>query len=47
MVTRAPTDCMCRPCTAIDQDDVLPSEFSGYNNAKDMLKTFIAKNYKK
>merc|ERR1712018_1026654 len=47
MVTRAPTDCMCRPCTAIDDENVLPSEFSGYSNAKDMLKTFISKNYKK
>merc|ERR1712088_1076027 len=30
MVTRAPADCMCRPCTALEDDNVMPSEIADY-----------------
>ncbi|XP_037285502.2 cuticle-tanning hormone bursicon [Rhipicephalus microplus] len=29
LVTRAPVECMCRPCTAPDEASVLPQEFVG------------------
>ncbi|KAG8182264.1 hypothetical protein JTE90_004720 [Oedothorax gibbosus] len=28
IVTRAPVECMCRPCTAVDEASVHPQEFS-------------------
>ena len=47
MVTRAPADCMCRPCTALEDDNVMPSEIAGYINADDMLKHFVSIKYQK
>lgn len=29
LITRAPVECMCRPCTAPDESSVLPQEFVG------------------
>ena len=47
MVTRAPADCMCRPCTALDDENVTPSELDGYTNAEEMLKHFVSIKYQK
>ena len=47
MITRAPADCMCRPCTALEDDNVMPSEIAGYINADDMLKHFVSIKYQK
>merc|ERR1712223_1190501 len=47
MVTRAPADCMCRPCTALEDDNVMPSEIADYSNADDMLKHFVSIKYQK
>merc|ERR1711994_366586 len=30
LVTRAPADCMCRPCNAVEETSVMPSEIAGY-----------------
>ncbi|XP_040572364.1 bursicon [Lepeophtheirus salmonis] len=30
VTTKAPSDCMCRPCTAIEQGTVLASDIAGY-----------------
>ena len=39
-MTKAPADCMCRPCTAVEED-VMPSEMVGYADPGSMMKTFI------
>ena len=28
VVTRAPVDCMCRPCTAVEESAVMPQEIA-------------------
>ncbi len=41
LTTRAPADCMCRPCTAVE-DDVTASEIAaGYADPGSMIKSFI------
>lgn len=30
VVTKAPVDCMCRPCTGVDEGSILPQEMAGY-----------------
>lgn len=30
VVTRAPVDCMCRPCTAVEESAVMPQEIARY-----------------
>ena len=41
LVTKAPADCMCRPCTAVE-DEVTASEVSaGYSDPGSMLKSFV------
>ena len=47
MVTRAPAECMCRPCTALEDDTVTPGEIAEYSNADDMLKHFVSIKYQK
>ena len=47
MVTRAPADCMCRPCTALDDENITPSEIDGYSNAEEMMKHFVSIKYQK
>eukprot|EP00095_Tigriopus_kingsejongensis_P004041 maker-scaffold5_size1054832-snap-gene-5.11 protein:Tk04041 transcript:maker-scaffold5_size1054832-snap-gene-5.11-mRNA-1 annotation:"bursicon alpha" len=39
-LTKAPANCMCRPCTAVE-DEVMPSDIAGYSNTKSMMKSFI------
>ena len=40
-MTKAPADCMCRPCTAVE-DEVTASEVSaGYSDPGSMLKSFV------
>jgi len=40
LVTKAPADCMCRPCTAVE-DDVTASEMAAFADPKSMMKSFI------
>lgn len=30
VVTKAPVDCMCRPCTTLDEGSVMPGEMAGF-----------------
>ncbi|CAG7822319.1 unnamed protein product [Allacma fusca] len=30
VVTKAPADCMCRPCTSVDEGSIIPQEISGF-----------------
>merc|ERR550534_2037692 len=41
LVTRAPADCMCRPCNAVEDTSVLPSELAGYADAAGMMSNFV------
>ncbi|XP_021966563.1 bursicon [Folsomia candida] len=36
IVTKAPVDCMCRPCTAVDEGSIMPQEMAGYMDAMDV-----------
>jgi hypothetical protein len=47
LVTRAPADCMCRPCTAVDETSVIPSELSGYADAANMITNYGSMSFKK
>merc|ERR1711970_557516 len=40
LVTRAPADCMCRPCTAVEEGSIMASELSGYVDAGQLVKSF-------
>ena len=41
LVTKAPADCMCRPCTAVE-DEVTASEVTaGYSDPGSMLRSFV------
>ncbi len=40
LVTKAPADCMCRPCTAVE-DEVMASEIAGFADPGAMMKSFI------
>ncbi|XP_026465660.1 bursicon, partial [Ctenocephalides felis] len=30
VITKAPLDCMCRPCTSIEESAIIPQEIAGY-----------------
>ena len=47
LVTRAPADCMCRPCTAVDETSVIPSELAGYADAANMITNYGSMSFKK
>ena len=47
LVTRAPADCMCRPCTAVDESNVMPSELAGYADSSNMISQFGSMSFKK
>merc|ERR1712061_553899 len=47
LVTKAPADCMCRPCTAVDESSVMPSELAGYADNSNMLSQFGSMSFKK
>merc|ERR1712123_212274 len=40
LVTRAPADCMCRPCTAVEEGSIMASELSGFVDAGQLVKSF-------
>merc|ERR1712211_128970 len=39
LVTRAPAECMCRPCTAVEEGSIMVSELSGYVDAGQLVKS--------
>ena len=47
LVTKAPADCMCRPCTAVDESSVMPSELAGYADSSNMISQFGSMSFKK
>ena len=47
LVTRAPAECMCRPCTAVDEASVMPSEIVGYADAANMISSFGSMTFQK
>jgi len=40
LITRAPADCMCRPCTAVEEGSIMASELSGFVDAGQLVKSF-------
>nr|CAD7592892.1 unnamed protein product [Timema genevievae] len=32
VTTKAPIDCMCRPCTTVEESAIIPQEIAGYEN---------------
>lgn len=32
VVTKAPLECMCRPCTGVEESAVIPQEIAGYTD---------------
>nr|UES72898.1 bursicon alpha 1 [Carausius morosus] len=32
VTTKAPLDCMCRPCTSVEESAVIPQEIAGYSD---------------
>ena len=42
LVTKAPSDCMCRPCTAVE-DEVKANDMSaaGYSDPGALMKSFV------
>merc|ERR1711934_384077 len=46
LVTKAPADCMCRPCTAVDESSIMPSEISGYSDPSSMIASYGSMSFK-
>jgi len=40
LVTKAPAECMCRPCTTIEDSSIMPSEIAAYADAGQIIKSF-------
>jgi hypothetical protein len=38
---------MCRPCTAVEEGNVVPSEIAGFSDPKSMLSHFSVMKYQK
>uniref|UniRef100_A0A1A9W2N9 Bursicon n=1 Tax=Glossina brevipalpis TaxID=37001 RepID=A0A1A9W2N9_9MUSC len=32
VLTKAPLECMCRPCTSIEESGIVPQEIAGYSD---------------
>jgi len=47
LVTKAPAECMCRPCNKVDESSIMPSELAGYADASNMISNFGSMSYKK
>ncbi|KAI5639471.1 DAN domain-containing protein [Phthorimaea operculella] len=45
VTTKAPLECMCRPCGMIDESSIIPQELVGYNDDSPLHNQFI-KSYK-
>lgn len=39
--TKAPLECMCRPCTGIDESSVVPQEIAGYADEGPLSNHFV------
>merc|ERR1711935_643302 len=40
LITRAPAECMCRPCTAVEEGSIMASELSGFVDNGQLVKSF-------
>ncbi|CAG2062452.1 unnamed protein product [Timema podura] len=41
VTTKAPIDCMCRPCTMVEESAIIPQEIAGYENEGPLRGHFI------
>lgn len=32
VLTKAPLECMCRPCTSVEESGIVPQEIAGYSD---------------
>merc|ERR1719420_1162612 len=40
LITRAPADCMCRPCTAVEENSIMASELAGFVDAGQLVNSY-------
>lgn len=41
VTTKAPLDCMCRPCTGVEESAVIPQEIAGYADEGPLSNHFL------
>lgn len=44
VITKAPLECMCRPCTGVEESAVIPQEIAAYGDEGPLTAHFIRSN---
>lgn len=41
VTTKAPLECMCRPCTGVEESAIIPQEIAGYSDETPLSGHFL------
>lgn len=45
VTTKAPLECMCRPCTGVEESAIIPQEIAGYSAGETPLSGHFLKSH--